>query len=312
MLNRKTLRNEGLILSLVIVLIFMIAAFQKKSDSQVAIKSTEHLNYLPSGKFLKGMALGYDEAFADFLWVRTVGYFGAHAKTDRDFTWLTHMLKLIIVLDPRYASPYEFAGVILPSELGLRDEGIAFLEKGVLNVPKDNPRYWLQPFYLGYSYMMYKNDPIRAAKYMEMAAGYPSSPKYLPLLVSRLYSHADQPEIGMDILQSLLSHSGKDMPQNSYWRNAIEKRMKELIAAKHIALLEHAVQQYQSLYGKAPSKLEDLVNGLILPFIPDEPFGGIYYLSFDGKNVFSSRTEEKLKIHTNEKQLEAWGYKPSE
>jgi hypothetical protein len=294
----------------ILTLLTIIGALQKKYENLVSPQAAPSMNYLPSGAFLKGIALGYDEAFADFLWVRAVGYFGAHVKSDRDFTWLTHMLRLITTLDPRYESPYEFAGIILPSELGLRDEGIAFLEKGVSAVPKHNPRYWLQPFYLGYSYMLYKNDAIKAAKYMEIAARYPRSPKYLPLLASRLYANAEKPEIGMEILQSLLNKSGKDMQQNSYWRNAIEKRMNELIAAKYIDLLNHAVHQYRSLYGQAPSQLEDLVSGLILPFIPEEPFGGGYYLSVGGKEVFSTRTKGKLRVHADNTNLDDWGFHP--
>ena len=38
----------------------------------------ETLLYLPSGRFLKPAALGFDELLADFLWVKAVTYFGGH------------------------------------------------------------------------------------------------------------------------------------------------------------------------------------------------------------------------------------------
>lgn len=274
-----------------------IYIYQKKTGTLLADEAAESLNYLPSGKFLKGIALGYDEAFADFMWVRTIGYFGTHAKTDQDYTWLTHMLRLTAELDPRYESPYEFAGVVLPSELEDIDGGIAFLEKGIQNIPKHNPRYWLQHFYLGFCYMIYKDDVIKAAEHIELAAGYPQSPGYLPLLVSRLYARADKPGVGIDIIQSILETDTGGVKQKKSYNRALRKRLNELIAAEHIRIIEQAVSIYAGIFNRKPEKLQDLVDGLVLPFIPDEPFGGSYFLSYEGKKVFSTVMDEDFRIY---------------
>lgn len=283
-----------------ILLLISVVTLQIKSQRYDTYDSQEKLNYLPSGTFLKGMALGYDEALADLLWVHMVGYFGAHIETDRDLTWLAHMLELIIILDPRYESPYEFAGIILPSEMAMVDEGIAFMEKGLVNIPKHNPRYWLQPFYLGYCYMIYKNDPIKAARYFEDAASYPQSPKYLPLLAARLYANADKPAFGLNIISKILNDPANDFSKQGYWKNAFDKRINELTVAFHIDMLENAVSDYSAKYSQKASSLQDLVDGLILPFIPEEPFGGAYFLSLNGDMVLSSISEKRLGIHIPE------------
>lgn len=290
-------KNTLLILVSIVLLMGYIYWYQKNNEPHLTVKATESLNYLPSGTFLRGMALGYDQAFADFLWVQTVGYFGAHAKTDQDYTWLTHMLQLIAELDPLYESPYEFAGVVLPSELKNVDEGMAFLEAGIDNIPKHNPRYWLQPFYLGFCYMIYKDDPLKAAEYLEMAAKYPQSPGYLPLLVSRLYARADKPGVGIDIIIGVLNTKTSDTKKKLSFDSALLQRLKELVAGQNIKMLQESIDAYIALYGQKPSTLSDIVDGLILPFIPEEPFGGTYFLSIEGTQVLSTHFDGEFRIY---------------
>lgn len=295
----KNAKADVLIVTVVALLMIFVSSYQKDTVSPLGVRTYEGLNYLPSGKFLRGMSLGYDEALADFLWVRTVGYFGVHVKTDQDFTWLIHMLKLTTELDPRYESPYEFAGVILPAELQKVDVGMAFLKEGIQNIPKNNPRYWLQPFYLGFCYMIYKNQPAKAAHYLEMATAYPQSPEYLPLLVARLYAADNSPDSGIAFIQSLLNDTKGQINRNEHMRNALLKRMKELIAAEHISILDQAVVEYARVYHQKPSDLNDLVDGLILPFIPKEPFGGTYFLSINGREVHSTKTETDFIVYAD-------------
>lgn len=301
------------ILLFIILLMLLSGAgiFQKQDANLLASKAVEGLNYLPSGTFLKGMAIGYDEALADFLWVQTIGYFGTHARTDQDYRWLTHMLELIIELDPRYESPYEFAGVILPSELDDVDTAIALLEKGIVNIPRHNPRYWLQPFYLGFCYMIYKDQPVEAARYFEQAAAFPQRPPYLPLLVTRLYGSENRPEQGIRLIHQMLNDPGRQSNLNQYYRKSLEKRIKELTAAQQIRMLEDAVAEYVQFYHARPSELYDLVDGYILPFIPTDPFGNDFYLADDGETVISTDYSGKFEIYAKKKQTPKLGIKIS-
>jgi tetratricopeptide (TPR) repeat protein len=299
-MKHKIRAYEGLIVAGMLFLMLLIGGYQKTAGRTNIAGDYEKLNYLPSGFFLKGMALGYDEALADFLWVRTVGYFGAHVKTDQDYTWLIHMLKLTTELDPRYESPYEFAGIILPSELNKVDEGITFLEKGIQNIPRHNPRYWLQHFYLGFCYMIYKHNPEKAAQHFKVAATFPRSPDWLPLLIARLYASGQKHDSGIAFIQKLLGDPDNQIELNEHMRNSLLKRLKELVAAEHIAVMGNAVSEYTGTYGQHPSDLDDLVDGLILPFIPIEPFGGVYYLSLTGDEIFSTQSEGELQIHESD------------
>ncbi|MFH1625453.1 MAG: hypothetical protein ABID54_09915, partial [Pseudomonadota bacterium] len=87
----------------------------------------ESLLYLPSGRFLKPAALGFDELLADFLWVKAVTYFGGHYLTDKRYEWLYHILDVTTTLDPRFEYVYEFGGIILSIEGNQIKESIALL-----------------------------------------------------------------------------------------------------------------------------------------------------------------------------------------
>lgn len=251
----------------------------------------EPLPYLPSGKLLKGLVLGYDEALADFVWIRTVTWFGVRGRDYRDDPWLPYLINLATELDPRFLAPYEFGGLILAPEAGKPDEAIALLKRGIENVPRNTPRYWLQPFYLGYNYMIYKNDPIKAAESLEFAASFPESPKYLPLLIARLYADADDPDLGLAFINELLKNS-----DNTQLREALEKRAAELIITRHILFLERAVALFIQKNHRTPQNLNELVSEKVIESIPKEPLGGTYSISETGE-VLSSTIGGKLKIY---------------
>ena len=71
----------SLFIILTLSLFFSIQTLDKKYPRQ----GVESFLYLPSGTFLKGAALGYDEMLADLFWIKAVGYFGGHAQTDRNY-----------------------------------------------------------------------------------------------------------------------------------------------------------------------------------------------------------------------------------
>ncbi|MBI2875342.1 MAG: hypothetical protein HYY20_00495 [Candidatus Tectomicrobia bacterium] len=151
----------------------------------------ERMLYLPSGKLLKPMALGFDSLVADLLWIRAVIYVGDHLMTDKRYPWLYHILDLVTTLDPQFETPYEFGGVILALEERAVDQSTALLKKGM----QSHPRSWRLPFYLGFNYFYLQGDPKTAAYYLEQAARLPGCPPYVPRLAANIkYQTAGQEE----------------------------------------------------------------------------------------------------------------------
>ena len=259
--------------------------------------SEEHLLYLPSEKFLKGAALAYDEIFADLMFIKTLGYFGSHAKTDRNYTWLAHMLEVVTTLDPLYQFPYEFGGVILSTEADDVDGSIAILKKGMVNVPKNHPRYWYFPFYCAFQYMYFHKDYETAAKYLEEAMTFDQSPPYLPLLAARLRANAQSPEAALPFLQEMIKTT-----DDEFIKKHLIRRIQEINVQRHLNFLNKGVEIYQSIFNNTPpNKLDDLVIYGIISAIPEHPMGGYYYYSHDDNEVKSSIEIDLMKVYTEEK-----------
>ena len=119
--------------TLLIIAAFGVSFFQGKVDKIRSPKSLmeEKLIYIPSADFTKTASLGFHAALADFLWARTVVYFGEHVKTDGDYKWLYHLLDVVTTLDPENILAFRFGGNLLALEMNDIESSIKLLEKGI-------------------------------------------------------------------------------------------------------------------------------------------------------------------------------------
>jgi hypothetical protein len=277
----------------IMLLLTTIQQLQISLDTNIKPASKlEDLKYLPNGKFLKGAALSYDEIFADILWIKALIYFADHAQTDRNYDWLYHLLEITTTLDPLYQYPYEFAGIVLATELGDINGSNILLKRGMENVSTTHPRYWRLPFLLAYNHMYYKKDYATAAKLLELAAQFPQSPDYIPLLATRLYANADRHQVALTFLQEMINST-----ENPQLKEKLVNRKKELIADEHIRLLERARDHFLNTFKRYPTNLKELQEKKFITTIPQEPFGGHYAISETDHSIFSTYMSEKLILH---------------
>ncbi len=269
--------------------IFHLQSFRDSKSSH--FESTEEFNYLPNGTFLRGAALSFDDILADLLWIKTISYFGDHLDRDQNYQWLNHLLEVITTLDPYFHDPYEFGGIILSWELHDADSGTKILLQGMENVPKQHPRYWYLPFFTGFNYMYYKHDYQKAAEYLEIAASFPQSPKYLPLLVSRLYANTSDPGMAIPFLEEMLAQADSPKLQES-----LQRRINEIHVKQHINVLTAASKHFQEQTGNALKNIDDLVSNGVLKTLPIEPFGGKYLVRDDGV-IESSSKIDSMELH---------------
>jgi len=218
-------------LSLIVLLWTGIYFIQLNIDNNFSYQQIEKMLYLPSGKFIKPLCLGFDELVADILWIKAVGYFGTHVKTDRNYPWLYHMLDLITTLDPLYQYPYEFGAIIFSLEADNVHQSISILKKGIKNYPD----YWRFYFYLGFDYFFILKEPTIAADYIAKAATLPGHPPYLPRLAASLYAVSQGKEHAIIFLKQIYENT-----QDKQIRSMLEKKMEDINQGKLPAtLLEH-------------------------------------------------------------------------
>lgn len=278
---------------LLFLTVFIVIAFstfitlQKVEALKGGLKEGKDF-YIPSSQFLKPAILGYDSMAADLYWLRAVQYIGDRFWFEKKYPQLYPILDLVTDLDPKFEYAYEVGGIILSVYAKRIDESIAILKKG----DEEELGYWELPFYLGFNYFYYLGDYTTAADYIVRASEMPRSPAYLPKLAARLHAQAGNPETALEFLYRVY-----EATEDENVKKELEERMKDVMVERDIQYLEGAIDVYKERFGEYPETLDLIVSRGIIKSIPEEPFGGYYYIDSETRVIKSSIKKERLKVY---------------
>ncbi len=233
---------------------------------------TDEIRFLPSGKALNMVSLGYDELLADLLWVRATLMFGTnHGDSDeRWYSWLYHMVNLATDLDPRFRAAYKYGATMLRVDGVFIDQSSMLFAKGSHALPDE----WYFPFGIAMNYYIQKEDTHLAAKYMRMAASLPGAPFYLANLAASLMDDSHQLENALVFLEQEM-----EVVPAGRARDAIEVKIFETRYLIGVRDAEEVIREYRRTLGELPSQPADVAAaGLELP--PD-PLQGVWEWSDD-------------------------------
>jgi len=212
---------------LLISLLVAIFCLQRRLDiKKEGVQSIVTESPLLSGRVLQIATLEYKEVVADVLWVRAVQFVAKEEKgATTDPRLLYEMIDQITDLDPQFLRPYWVAGLALSVLRDAADLSNKIIIKGM----KTHPNDWHLPFLIGFNYLYYADNSIKAAQYMEMASQIEGRPDYIPLLTARLYAKGKDPQTAILFLKGVyLSTKDEKM------REKITERIAEM--EKEIAL----------------------------------------------------------------------------
>lgn len=216
------MKTRGLIISVVIILAIAQVFIQKRLEAYRSVEK-ESLLYLPSGKYLQPLTLGYNQMVADLLWIKTVAYFGGHYMTDKEYPWLFHILNLIIDLDPRFDFPYYFGGIVLSLEASQAENANKILERGIEAYPIN----WQYPFYIGFNLYYHLGDPLKAAPYIERASILPGAPQFTKTLSGTLYEKSGKHNTALDFFREVYKNTSDEIV-----RKKVADRIEKILSKK--------------------------------------------------------------------------------
>lgn len=193
---------------------------QQKIDYQRGeFHTVKSFHYLPSGKYLRVVALEFKEATADILWLEAIQFIGDRDLSGQQFDWFYELLERVTDLDSKFVYAYHTGGIVLSVLSDNVRLSNAILEKGF----KNNPDDWQIPFYLGFNYLYHIKDNLKAAHYMEEASKREGSPPYLPLLAARLYKKGGEKQTALVFLEGMYR-----MSKDEKIRERIAQRIEEM------------------------------------------------------------------------------------
>jgi hypothetical protein len=221
------------------------------------------------------VALEYKNLLADFLFSRAQTYYGAKLirkedVSEEEWSWIYKSADIATDLDPYFLDPYYFGAINL-AWAGKVSEANALLSKALRYRTWD----WTIPFYLGFNHFYFLHDNEKSGQYLMEAAKRPGgSGGFVPTLAARLAYKGRQTENSILFLEEILRKTDDEKTRYVY-----ELRLNAL---KKILYLEKASELYRKKFGRYPRDLNQLVAMKVIKEIPQDPYGGEFYIEPDG------------------------------
>lgn len=217
--------------------------------------------FVPRPSVAKLASLGFDAALSDYYWLRAVQIVGGETgELERHARLLGRMIDVVTTLDPWVDHPYRFAAVWLTDSPESVRKANELLRRGI----EHHPDEWRNRFYLGFNLYFYLSENGAAADEIEKAAQLPGAPAYLPRLVARLRSHADDLETAAVFLVELAKNE-PDETRRAQYLDALD----EIEIERSARILDAARERFRERAGRDIERVDELVRG------PHAPLSGL-------------------------------------
>lgn len=241
------------------------------------------LGYLPHPQILRATSGAHRPTVSEMMTLRVLFYYGTILQKAQDgifirpeFLNMYKTLQGAVHLDPYNMDAYYFAQAAFTWELGRIHEVNHLLEIGMKSRTWD----YMLPYYLGFNYAYFIKDYEKAARYMKQAAELSGNPLFTRL-ASRYFFESEQSSLGLAFLETMIKNAKNEAVKKTY----IQRRD----ALQAVILLEGAVERYRSRFGEDPSILDELIKAGVLASVPEDPYGGSFYIDDAGRVRTSSK-----------------------
>jgi hypothetical protein len=174
--------------------------------------------YLPSGRFMEQVSLGYKQITADVIWFQAVQYYGGYRKGEHDLAYFEGLIRLVNELDPHFIFPYVFGALVLSQDMEALDRGIRILRGGMHH----NPTNWELPFEIGFLYFVDARNNDMAARYFDLASRMPGAPDLARRFAAFVYSRAGHNELSIRMWEEL-----KETTDEPYMRDLADRYLQK-------------------------------------------------------------------------------------
>jgi len=279
-------RLLAIILCITLLTVYVVS-LRKITEQEKLIPKGEETTYVVPSPILRITSLEFHGLASDFLFLKALVFLGSTYERKEnprvkpwEWKWLYNVLDASASLDPYFLDPYYLGNANLTWGGGLIKETNALLEKG------SNYRSWdfTLPFYIGFNDFYFLDDYEKASEFLMEASRRPgASPIYADLAVKLAYKER-RTENAIAFQEYMYEHT-----EDLRLRAEYETRLNALRGQFY---LEKATAEYKRRFGRYPREIEDLITKHVIDKIPPEPYGGNYYIDFQGQ--VKTTSESKL------------------
>ena len=239
------------------------------------------LGFFPPAPVIKALTADQYQFVSHAISLQCLFYFGTLVDQPGqrpDWQRIYQALFTATRLDPYNMDAYYFAQAVLTWEPGLIPRVVELLEYGFAHRPWD----WYLPFFLSFDYAFFFKDYNKAGEYLAKVAQLKPEVQWYATLAARYFYEGGGTALALAYLREIIPTARND---------TIRKKMiTRAEAFEKMLQIERAIEAYSKRFQRAPKELGDLVRAGVLDRIPEDPYGGSFYLDKDGK----VRTTSKL------------------
>lgn len=258
--------------TLLIVNRALLVGARQARDIESVVETAEVL-YVPDTRLVRLMTLGYEQAAADVMWVRTLGYFSRHFTRDRRYPWLEYFLDQVIELDPHFDKVYHWAGASVLYGQRFTVENIELSTRFYRRALENNPDDYEAAYRIGLNYYVEMPGALARAgegeaaadaqreiglEYLERAANIPAAPERMRQLVASISQRLGKQRLALQYVVDLYLQTTD--PER---RAALEQRIEALRAAggdAYAAAAERFDKAWRSSYPYVPPAVYALMG----------------------------------------------------
>ncbi len=292
------MQKQFLIIFVLLAGFIHVVSLGKASDAIKKLpQGNDHAFILPA-PILKVAALEYQGLASDMLFLKSMVFIGETLERkekprvkDWEWRWWLKTLDVATDLDPYFFDPYFYANAFLPWEASMPEEANTLLKKGSRYREWD----WMLPFFIGFNDFYFLQNDSEAAEFLMEASRRPGGNPMYASIASRLAFKEDRIETAIFFLEQTA--------RNTEDRNLKMRYEIRIKALRSIRDLEKAVSAYKIKFGRMPLNVDELVSREILNRLPEDPYGGTYYIAKDGKIGSTSSSELEPFLSPSRKKL---------
>jgi len=289
-LSQPAMRRRACRLLLLLCLLGLIHIQRSIDLRSEGSREVAEVLFLPSGKVLRQLSLGYEGLLADLYWTRVVQYFGgkrlAHSS---EFKLLGPLLQITTDLDPHLIIAYRFGSVFLadkpPRGAGQPMEALALLYRGIVA----NPDYWRFWQDVGFVYYWDLKDYASAARAFQAGSERPGAMEWMRALAAKVAAQGGELATSRFLWSEIARQAG-----NEQIRKNAEEHLLALQATDEIAKLYQLVALYNSRQERPARSFQALVAAGYLRAVPRDPSGKPYILDPGGRVRLNPRSSVDL------------------
>lgn len=216
--------------------------------------------------------LGFHPAVGSFLWVTTMpeilDLFGGKTEYFNDLAFTN-------AVDPKMSYPYAFSVLTLtavptstlPNEM---QDSITIGKLGLQNADPD----WRIPYYMAMNYYLGLHDKKKALEYFDIAARTPGVPQFAARFSLNFGVGTSERKTTEELWATIASSTN-----DQFQKDRANAYIAHLTALDY---LDAASKTYKQKFGTYPTSTDVLVAKGIIPSVPQDPFGFIFYIAKDG------------------------------